>query len=262
MKRPLTFAILPLAVAAIVVLCSGVTHGAIQMSVPGPANIFGAGHAVAPAPAGGGGGVLPPSYSFDAGSGKVLEFSSVTGIVWPIWPYFCGPDGYDTFPTDISSYGGISGIVHLGSNPAAMGTADQTGRALFLTGVFLDDNEPSVGQTPARLDFSYGADAFLTLAPEIGQTFFIGDGLTGTGSGSVQQFYVPETATRLFLGFADAGYFIGLPGAYGSGLDPFSDNGGWLTAEFNIVPEPCSLVLWSVLGVVGVGYGWRRKRRS
>ncbi len=27
------------------------------------------------------------------------------------------------------------------------------------------------------------------------------------------------------------------------------------------VPEPASLVLWSVLGMVGVGYGWWRKRR-
>ena len=33
--------------------------------------------------------------------------------------------------------------------------------------------------------------------------FFIGDGLTGTGSGAVQQFVVPAGATRLFLASSD-----------------------------------------------------------
>lgn len=101
------------------------------------------------------------------------------------------------------------------------------GMAYFLTGVFLDDSEPDPTLTPARLDFSYGADSFVSLTPEIGQTFFIGDGVTGTGTGATQQFVVPDTATRLFLGFADAGYFVGLPGAY-------VDNSGALSAQFEI----------------------------
>ena len=218
--------------------------------VPGTANIFGAGHAVPPSPGGGGGGVLPPSYSFAAGPDQVLEFSSVTGEVSPILPTWCGPDGLlaGLTGTDIQSYGGISGIVYQGH---------VHGMAFFLTGVFLDDNEPDPAFTPARLDFSYGADSFVSLAPETGQTFFIGDGLTGTGTGEVQQFIVPENATRLFLGFADAGFFVGLPGAY-------VDNSGALSAQFEIrsaVPEPTSCAVWLLLGAAVLGVKHLRYRR-
>ena len=62
----------------------------------------------------------------------------------------------------------------------------------------------------------------------IGQVFFIGDGLTGTGSGAIQTFAVPDAATRLFLGVADAFAFgSDLPG----GRDPgfFDDNSGQRT---------------------------------
>ena len=42
-----------------------------------------------------------------------------------------------------------------------------------------------------------------TLSPGLRQAFFIGDGRTGTGSGSVQQFVVPAGATRLLLASSD-----------------------------------------------------------
>jgi hypothetical protein len=70
-----------------------------------------------------------------------------------------------------------------------------------LLGVFLDATVPG-GQPPMPLDAS-GSNAFTTLAPLLRQVFFIGDGLTGTGSGSVQQFAVPPGATRLALGSSD-----------------------------------------------------------
>jgi hypothetical protein len=70
-----------------------------------------------------------------------------------------------------------------------------------LIGVFLGPAVPS-GQPPAALDAS-GSNAFTSLSPLLQQVFFIGDGLTGTGSGSVQQFVVPAGATRLFLGSSD-----------------------------------------------------------
>jgi hypothetical protein len=81
--------------------------------------------------------------------------------------------------------------------------------------------------------------SFLSLSPQIGQLFFVGDGLTGTGSGSVQQFLVPPTATRLYLGFADAVGYMGLPGQY-------QDNVGILNASFQIVPEPRTWALLSL----------------
>jgi hypothetical protein len=99
------------------------------------------------------------------------------------------------------------------------------------------------------LDFSSGAltENFTTLSPELNQTFYVGDGLTGTGSGTVQQFNVPVGATTLYLGFADGNTmginsnqynYHGNPGYY-------SDNSGSLQATFSIVtvPEPSSWIL-------------------
>lgn len=197
---------------------------AAELNIPGQANIFGAGHAVPPAPGGELGGVLPPSHSFVAAAGQVLTFSSVSGIVTccssDLINFGTGPDGgqWATGDTDITSYDGISGIVH-------------SSRTMFLVGVFLTDSEPT-DPAPARLDFSAGAygDGFSAIAPAIGQTFFVGDGMTGTGSGLTQQFLVPANATRLYLGFADAADF----GAPSSAPGYYGDNAGQLTALFDV----------------------------
>src|SRR5438067_10389313 len=114
---------------------------------------------------------------------------------------------------------------------------------MFLVGVFLNDSEP-IGLGPVRLDFSNNEN-YTVLSPLLNQTFFIGDGLTGTGSGSIQQIFVPTAATRLYLGFADGNDFTGPPGSY-------ADNLGSLVATYNIaggvidpalVPEPSSMIL-------------------
>src|SRR5262249_26043566 len=70
---------------------------------------------------------------------------------------------------------------------------------------FLDDSAPTSSPAPARLDFSGSGIgmSFPSLAPGLKQPFFIGDGKTGTGVGSVQQFIVPAGATRFFLGTVD-----------------------------------------------------------
>lgn len=168
--------------------------------VSGTANIFGAGHATAPDPGGGGGGVLPPKVSFSVDAGKILIFPSVTGIV-----DCCsgtqpnGPDGNTRSGTNINSFDGISGIIN-------------NDKRMFLVGVFLDDSEP-LDPAPNRLNFT-GADDFTELSPLLNQVFFIGDGLTGTGVGNVQRFIVPAGATRLYLGFEDADNFQGNPGWY------------------------------------------------
>jgi len=212
------------------------------------ANIFGAGYSTPPAPDGGGGGLLPPVLTFSPGSNLLLSFSSVTGLVsccfQPGSPYN-GPDGGGdaTGTTDITSYGGISGIVH-------------GARTMFLVGVFLDASEP-MDPAPARLDFT-SADGFTDLYPLLSQTFFVGDGLTGTGSGTVQRFHVPTGATRFYLGFADSYLFgnpTGPPGQY-------DNNTGSLTANMTVVPEPSSLLLMAS-GLVGLGLAsLRRGRRS
>ena len=182
-------------------------HGqTVNVSVPGSSDIFGAGHATAPA-----GGSLPPlAIEFAPGPDKFINFLSVTGSVTSAgYPF--EPGGSPLFcPTDVNSMAGIAGIV-----------ADRT---LFLTGVFLDAVEPAIA--PARLDFSTNGlgREFAVLSPAIAQTFYIGYGKTLTNMGACQRFVVPPTATRLFLGIVDAwdGSAVrGDPGAY------FDDGGAY-----------------------------------
>lgn len=201
-------------------------HGAgggqgIILEVPSSSNLYAASRtATSPMD-----GTLPPSFSFAAGPGKVLTMQSVTGTVQcgpsPTWTPN-GPDGIN-YACDINFYNNLSGIAH-------------PRRSFFLTGVFLTDSLPAAA--PAR--FNFLGDDFPGLSPTIGQTFFIGDGLTGTGTGTRQQFFVPAEATRLFLGYADANNFKGNPGNY-------SDNSGSLTATFDIsVAAACTYTLSAV----------------
>lgn len=175
-----------------------------SVEVSGRANIYGAGRDTAPAPGGGGGGALPTLVEL-ASDAAVVTFTCVTGDLTPYvgQPLFNGPNGdragVGGADTNVTSYRGISGIINRGSG-------------MFLVGVFLTDAEPS-DPAPARLDFTDGED-FSELAPEIGQTFFIGDGVGRT-------YRVPAGATRLFLGFADAFNYVGAPGWY-------ANNGGSL----------------------------------
>lgn len=107
-----------------------------------------------------------------------------------------------------------------------------------LVGVFVDANAPP-GRTPSALDFTasgIGTD-FLTLSPDLDQLFFIGDGLTGTGTGSEQDFVAPAGATDLYLAVADS---VGASG----------NNSGSITVDASVVtPEPGSFgLLASTLG--------------
>ncbi|MCW5981803.1 MAG: hypothetical protein KIT09_27200 [Bryobacteraceae bacterium] len=176
------------------------------------ANIFAAGRSSVDES---GGGVLPVVIRFSAAGGQMVRFPSVTGSISCDGVTSNGPDGADTCAggsTDINSLNGIAGII-------------DSSRSMFLAGVFLDDRVPA-DPAPARLDFSSN-HSFETLSPDIGQVFFIGDGKTGEGSGAVQQFGIPATATRLFLGIADAPLFHGDPGAY-------DDNTGSLSVTHQI----------------------------
>jgi hypothetical protein len=81
---------------------------------------------------------------------------------------------------------------------------------MFLVGVFLTGApESGVGlgsQVTSIGDYDGGGGLSATqttFTPLVGQTFFIGDGSTGTGSGAIQQFVVPTGTTPLFLGFAE-----------------------------------------------------------
>lgn len=165
------------------------------LTVAATANIFGAGHELMPQPAGGGGGTEPPLYRLPSGTGRTVHFEDVAGTVIPIVDVGLenGPEGAGGGRTDIESTGGISGIVH-------------DTNTMFLVGVFLTDDEPA-DPAPERLDVT--DESFTSLAPQIAQVFLIGDG-------SGHKYTVPDDATRLFLGFADANRFVGEVGFYGN----------------------------------------------
>lgn len=123
---------------------------------------------------------------------------------------------------------------------------------MFLVGVFLDNATPVTA--PARLSFLQ-PENFTSISPLLGQSFFIGDGFTDTGS-IQQQFNVPDGANRLFLGFVDAADpipFQGNPGFY-------FDNLGTLTANLTVtaIPEPSSIGLVLVASTAML----KRRRRS
>ena len=87
--------------------------------------------------------------------------------------------------------------------------------------------------------------------------FFIGD---GQGTSGTQSFFVPTTATQLFLGFADGSPLFG-SAATAAAPGGYSDNIGQLTATFDItpVPEPSTVLL---IGLGLSGLGLLRKRLS
>jgi hypothetical protein len=195
--------------------------------VSAQSNIYGAGLATPP-----GGGDLPPMFSLPASPG-LLTFSGVTGTVSlniGTGSNFNDADGVGaaTATSFNTGSGGISGI-----------TAPNAG---FLTGVF-ETNAPPGISAPSSLDFTLIGTNFTSLSPALYQTFFIGDGLTGDGSGSVQTFVVPAGATQLFLGISDATDY----------------NTGDFNATFSVtsVPEPASFTL------IGMGgFLMLRRRRA
>jgi hypothetical protein len=171
---------------------------------------------------------LPPSIPIAAGDVIRAIDPAVGGINFfnGFGPPFFGPSGNGASGSNLTALDAISGYI---------------GPQGPLAGVFLDNSIPSSGPAPATLDFSPGGLGidFTTLSPELGQVFYIGDGVDSMGD--FQTFIAPAGATRLFLAIPDGFGFGGAPGAYDD------NDGGYRVRigvnEIPIVPEPCSLLL-------------------
>jgi PEP-CTERM motif len=219
-----------LAKVALIVACVAVSGYAGSFQTLGTDDIFLSGGNTYTS-AGGGEGNAPTS-TFGVAGGQIVTFAGVTGS-WSC----CSGGGTYNGPDGGGFAGGSTNLVPI--DGSISGITD-TSSTMFLVGVFLGPSLPA--SRPANLDFSPGGltQSFSSLSPELGQVFFIGDGLTGTGSGSTQQFIAPAGSATLYLGVADGDYFTGLPGYYYDNLGSVS---GTISINNPGVPEPSSLLL-------------------
>jgi hypothetical protein len=150
--------------------------------------------------------------------GTVLTFR-VTGSV----SYLQGAE-----PTDPPDGGGF-----LQETAPGNGIAGVIAPINGLVGVFLDNSLPTSSPEPGALNFSsdqVGTD-FLSLCPGLKQVFYIGDGLSGRGTGTAQQFMVPPRASRLFLGTVDGRTWQTNSGAFSVNVTAVTTAGGPAFAE-------------------------------
>jgi len=188
---------------------------------------------------------LPPFITVNAGDIIRVLDPAVGGISFfnGIGAPFYGPAGNGLAGSSLTALDGISG--YLGPQGA-------------LSGVFLSDAIPSSGPAPGTLDFTPGGlgTGQPTLSPQLGQVFYIGNGLTAALS--FKQFVAPVGATRLFLGIPDGFGFNGPPGAY-------DDNDGAYRIVIGVnsvpVPEPQTYAMLGI-GLIALGMVGRRRRKA
>ena len=205
----------------------------------------------------GGGSTAPTMITLPSGATSVV-FNSVTGSITTGCASTEGcivlnngtgnnandPDGMGAAPATSSNTGtsSISGMVAPGAG--------------YLVGLFVPADGPT-GTAPTALDFTSSGlgTSFTSLSPQLDQVFFIGDGLTGDGTGTQQTFNIPTGAGQLWLGISDAGFYNGPPGAYGDNLGTYtvglSVNAPGSSAVTVTETAPSGLTLVSMAGT-----GW------
>src|SRR5262245_54996842 len=135
----------------------------------------------------------PPMIAIAPAPHRVISFATqTTGISC------CGTAGSH------DADGGINLSTHIAPDPpSGISGIQHDSKNIFLLGLFTDDAGPAPASTPAENHyFSPGqvvsgttSDAEASYSPLLDQTFFIGDGLTGTATGDRQTFEVPAGAT-------------------------------------------------------------------
>jgi hypothetical protein len=162
----------------------------------------------------------------------------------------------------ISATGSAGGFGCTTTNPDGsgcgsftMGPSNNLSSATLLAGALVGTfitNVPPPGPAPAGIDWTGANGTAATISPALWQVFFIGDGLTGTGSGSAQSFVIPTGATRLFLGVADsAGANFNNTGSYSVTINDNQVASG--------VPEPATwMTMILVVGIIAFSRKLRR----
>lgn len=132
---------------------------------------------------------------------------------------------------------GLGGAIDPAGLVSGITSPDRIG---YLAGVFLPD-APVTSPPPFGLDLEGGYESE-RFAPLLQQVFFIGDGVTSAGR--IRRFRVPDGATRLYLGYADAYGLVGPPGYYvdNSGALPLAS----CSAESMRQKRPVTTDTWPV----------------
>jgi PEP-CTERM motif len=196
------------------------------------------------------GGTVPGGITLPSGATSI-SFSDVTGSLPCSSSEGCinieGAAGFLNDPDGTN--GPVTGFPAAGTGSLSGLTAPGSG---YLVGVFVASGGPS-GAAPAALD--YTSTNATSYSPLLDQVFFIGDGLTGDGTGTQQTFYAPTGAGALYLGISDICAYDGGPGCY-------SDNVGAYTLNYDVAtgttaaPEPSAVGLLGIglLGVLALGF--------
>lgn len=188
---------------------------------------------------------LPPFVNVTGGDVLKVADPAVGGVSFfnGFGAPFFGPGGNGLAGSNLAPLDGISG--YLGPQGP-------------LVGVFLDGSIPNGSSPPPTIDFTsagIGID-FLTLAPDLGQIFYIGDGVTS--GGDFQSFEAPTGATRVFFGIPDGFGFVGLPGAYDDNDGSYRINIG-INETPSAIPVPAAVWLFGTALFGLIGFTKRKK---
>ena len=194
------------------------------------------------------------SPALAAGTGTLIPLTAGSALTFQVSG---GPVGYGP---GVARESGPNGMLYLGTlniqhiAGAVNAIGNYRGPINALLGVFLDNSQPNLTPAPSTLDFSAsGGTGFSSLSPGLKQVFFIGNGLDALNN--LRTIIVPQGATRLFLGVADGEEWSNNTGSFDVSIG--SSSGVHVAS----LPEPASLVLFAVGGIVAFGYGAARGKR-